>query len=206
MTALELASDLYGTLAARMHNSAAIERSWGFTSTIGEEGTTSVALGTALALTSLQSERVLLIDANWLSPALSGYAHATNRPDLDACLRSTARLPEALLTTRVPTLFLLPSRKLVSESPLGMLPALVAEATTLFRHVVVDLPPILRATALVMSWSAVLGQLAVVVRRDGTRRTALKRALEAVAPIREPALVLNGAKVDDHKGPAKLRR
>jgi Mrp family chromosome partitioning ATPase len=205
MSAIELASDLYGTIAARMHNSSAGERSWGFTSTTGEEGATSVALGTALALTSLQSERVLLIDANWLSPSLSAFARTTNRPDLDACLRSNARLPEALVPTRVPTLFLLTSRALATESPLGLLPAVVAEATAQFRHVLVDLPPILRATALVMSWAAVLGQFAVVVRRDKTRRAVLKRALETVAPIREPVVVLNGAKIDDHKGRAKQR-
>ena len=199
MTALESASDLYGTIAARMHNSAGMERSWGFTSTTGNEGTSSVALGTALALTSLQSERVLLIDANWLSPSLSTDAHATNRPDLDACLRSKARLPEALLATRVPTLYLIASRA-PSESPLGMLPALVAEATTQFRHIVVDLPPILRATALVMSWSAALGQVAVVVRRDATRRAELRRALEAIAPIREPVLIFNGARTSADKG------
>src|ERR1700687_241779 len=194
MTARESASDLYGTIAARMHNSAGLERSWGFTSTTGNEGTSSVALGTALALTSLQSERVLLIDANWMAPTLSNDAHATNRPDLDACLRSTVRLQDALLATRVPTLYLVPSHALASESPLGMLPALVAEATTLFRHVVVDLPPILRATALVMSWSAPLGQVAVVVCRDATRRAGLRRALEALAPIREPVLIFNGAR------------
>lgn len=205
MSELELVSELYGTIAARMNTAATSERSWGFTSTMGEEGVSSVVLGTGLALASLQSDRVLLIDANWLSRSLSADAHVATGPDLDACLRSRARLSDAVRPTRLPTVFLLPSRELSVESPLGMLSALLAEATTQFRHVLVDLPPILRATALVMSWSAILGQVAVVVRRGDTRRTVLRRALEAVAPIREPVMIFNAAGATEDKGNGRVR-
>ena len=182
---------LYDTLAARMHAAGGSTRTLGFTATTGGEGTSSVAIGTALAMASLQSEPVLLIDGNWLSPALTEGADTPEGPDLASCLHAPGQLSQSLVRCSQPTLFFLPSGRLTgAPASLGGLPALVAEAAANFRFVMVDLPPILAATALVMTWSALLDQLFVVVRRGTTRRHELRRAIAAITPITEPELIL----------------
>lgn len=190
MTDQIAAAKIYESLAARMQAATPPVRSWGFTSASGREGTSTTVLGTAIALTSLQSEPVLVIDANSLAPSLSQDARASGA-DLHACLRSRIPLAEALVAARVPNLFLLPSVTASSEPPLDRLATLLSDASTLCRYVLVDLPPILRAPAVVMSWASALAELVVVVDRSVTRGRFLKRALRELAPVRQPAVVLN---------------
>lgn len=184
---------LFGTLAARIHTASAKTRSWGFTCASGGEGTTTLATGTALALCSLQTEPVLLIDANWIGPALTQAAGADGERRLDTYLRSHIALSDVVMPTSIPTLALLPTRVVNEEIALDRIRALLNEASTQFRYVLVDLPPVLAATPVVLSWAANLDRMAVVVTRGLTRRAKMQRAIDTLAAVTQPALVLNRA-------------
>jgi Mrp family chromosome partitioning ATPase len=192
------ATRLYDTIAARIHATAGGPRTLGFTAADSAEGTTTVTLGVALALTTLQADPVLLVDANRISPRLSEYppAGVVSAP-LEDCLRGTAHLADAVVSSSTPSLFFLPTRASAGDPPLGALPGLLAQAKSRFRYVLVDLPPVPAAPAAVMSWSAILAQIFIVVQPRVTRRRMLQRAFETLAPVTRPALIVNGAEGSD---------
>lgn len=198
MSLEQTATRRYDTIAARIHATTGGPRTCGFTAADSAEGTTTVTLGIALALTTLQADPVLLVDANSISPRLSEYppAGVVSAP-LDDCLRGTAQLADAIVSSSTPSLFFLPTRISGGDPPLGALPGLIAHAKSRFRYVLVDLPPVPAAPAAVMSWSAVLAQIFIVVRPRLTRRRMLQRAFETLAPVTRPALIVNGAEGSD---------
>lgn len=191
MNARESLTTMFSLVAARIDSTSPGVRLVGFSGPLGGEGATTVAMGTAMALTALQTESILLVDANWHDPALTASARMSS-PGLAACLTGSP-LSEAVRPTKNPNLYLLPAGGGEIEPPLGELHALLNEAGTRFRYVLVDLPPVLVSPALVMSWSGLLDQLFLVVRSGSGRARPLRRAIEALAPISQPAMILNVA-------------
>jgi Mrp family chromosome partitioning ATPase len=184
----------YDTIAARIDTSAAHMETIGFTAVSGGEGTTTIALGTAIALAARQPEPVLLVDANWRAPAITEDSQAAGGSDLESCLRGTASLREAVVPSSIPTLFFLPTRERGSEPPLGTISTFFDEfRSSRFRYVLLDLPPVLNATASVMSWSAVLRRVFLIAARNRTRRRDLQSALDSLGPGCQPSIILSGA-------------
>lgn len=191
MTERDATSQLFSTVAARIHAAASEPHVIGFSGPLGGDGTTTVAMGTAIALTTLQTKSVLLIDANWADPALSTSSRATSSPGLLACLAG-ASLADALRPSSNPRLYLLPAGASDGEPQLGELRRLLKETSASFPYVLVDLPPVLVSTAIVLSWSGLLDRLFLVVRAGRGRGRPLRQAVDALAPITQPALILNG--------------
>ena len=184
---------LFDTIAARINASPEALRSLAFTGAVTGEGASTVALGTAAALGDVQSGPVLIIDANWIDHTVTDGAGARDAPGLTACLRGTVQARAAVISTAHRNVSLLPAGVENDRPPLGELPSMLALLERDFRYVVVDLPPVLTATALVISWNAVLARLFLVVRADSGRARLVRSALAALAPVTTPALILNAA-------------
>lgn len=147
------------------------------------DGVTRVAGLLAAALTRLEPQSVLLIDANSRRPALHSEFGVSMTPGLADVILDRADFDRAVQATAVPGLFLLPAG--VSEPDVSLFTSpcwrdLLHTAQRRFSYVVIDSAPILHYTH-----SALIAQsvnAVVVVMRAGERRRAelvqVKRLLE----------------------------
>jgi Mrp family chromosome partitioning ATPase len=186
------ASGAFDALASRIDSSGV--RMLGFTSALSGEGVSTVALGTALALASLRRDAVLLVDANWVQPSLTGDAHLGSAPGLADCLASDATVAAAARPGARARLWFLPvgDRQLARPS-LRALESFVAEGLDAFGAVVVDLPALLPAEHFVVPWPPVLDQLFVVLRDAATPLALVRQALAKLGSHGAAQLVLNRA-------------
>jgi protein-tyrosine kinase len=185
-------SAVFDGLAARAHASNTPARSFAVTSTLHGEGSTTVALGMALSLAGYDSSTTLLIDANWLRPALSAEAHRPEAPGLAECLRGELTLSAATFPAARRGLALLPAGQIGGElPPLGRLAAFMREAAGMFGTIVVDLPPVLVAPALVVPWANLVDQSYLVMHHAVTPVHLIRRALAELGTDKPPQLVLN---------------
>jgi Mrp family chromosome partitioning ATPase len=181
--------DPFDGLAARVR--FADLRTIGFTSSVFGEGTSTIALGTALSLASLGPAPVLLVDANWLQPSLTSDAGASSGRGLAEVLRGDVELSEVVVPTgRSRLAFLAAGDTTEGKPPLGALPSLLDRALSCFGSIVVDLPPALVGESMVLPWAASLQQLFVVVRSGMTPLALARRAVEEIA-VERPQVVLN---------------
>lgn len=188
---------MFDTIAARINTSSGGARSIGFTGAVAGEGVSTVALGTAAALANVQSGPILFVDANQIDRGVTIDAAALDAPGLVGCLRGTVQARAAVIATAQPNIFLLPAGLAEDRTPLGELTPVLNSLLNDFRYVVVDLPPVLAATALVTSWSALLDRLFLVTRADTGRVRLVRTALAALRPVTTPALILNAAERED---------
>jgi Mrp family chromosome partitioning ATPase len=166
-------------------------RTIGFTSSVFGEGTSTIALGTALSLASLGPTPVLLVDANWLQPSLTADAGAASERGLAEVLRGDAELSDVVVPTGRPRLtFLAAGGTSEERPPLGALPSLLDRALSCFGSIVVDLPPALVGGSMVLPWAASLQQLFIVVRAGLTPLALARRAVDEIS-VERPQVVLN---------------
>jgi Mrp family chromosome partitioning ATPase len=185
-------SAIFDGLAARAHAGNAQARSFAITSTLHGEGSTTVALGMALSLAGYDQSAVLLVDANWLRPALSEEARRPEAAGLAEYLRGELTLSAAVFEAARPGLWLLPAGQLgTGLPPLGRLSTFLDEAAKRFGKIVVDLPPVLVAPGLVVPWTGVVDQSYLVMRHAVTPVHLIRRALVELGTDRAPQLVLN---------------
>jgi Mrp family chromosome partitioning ATPase len=188
-------NDLFDEIAARLHAAPERLRVVAFTSAVFAEGTSTLALGTAMTLAKMQSEAVLLVDANWLQPSLSADFGAKSRPGLAEIIRGEGRLADVVVATTRPSLGILPvGRTNLGELRLDGLSSMLTEARKRCRYVIIDLPPILASMALVLPWTSAVDQLFVVVRSEATPIGIVRDALARLEPSATPAFILNAVR------------
>jgi len=145
------------------------------TSARPEEGksSTSYSLGVQLSDTG---RRVLLIDADMRKPSF--VVSEDDRIGLSTLLTSDTSLTEHVVKTTSPNLFLLPSGPIPPNPANIILPArldaILANARSLFDHVIIDAPPVARFADAVLLSSCSDGVLFTL--ESGKTRTALARA------------------------------
>ena len=183
----------FDTVGARAHVDAASKRTIAVTSTIRKEGTSTVALGTALSFAAFDaSASVLLIDANWLSPSLTERSGRGSARGLAEWLRDDYLLDRAIIETERHGLSFLPAGQAAGEPPpLGRLRALLDFARKEFAKIVIDLPPAMVAPALVVPWADIVDQTYLVVRRNATPVALIRKAMAEIGTQRPPQLILN---------------
>ena len=168
-----------------LSSAAENQRSLLVTSAGPEDGKTAVAVN--LAVTVAQSgRRVLLVDANFRRPALHTAFNAQNHDGLSNVLVGQKPLAEAVVTTDVNLLDILPSGP-IPPNPVELLSSkymqdLIADASKQYDQIIFDGPP-----ALLVSDPLVLGSLVdatiIVCHAQNNSRGALLRTrdqLEAV--------------------------
>ena len=191
MSAGDPITRMFDGLASRID--AAGYRTVGFTSALLGEGVSTIALGTAVSLATLRQETVLLVDANWLQPTLTGDAHLDGDPGLAECLAEKSELQRVLRpASRARVAFLPVGDRSVARPALRGLSSFLLGVAPTFETVVVDLPPILAGESFVLPWLALLDQVVIVLRELATPAPVLRQALERLGTA-SPHVVVNRA-------------
>src|SRR5437773_2055324 len=189
MSAGDPITRMFDGLASRID--AAGYRTVGFTSALLGEGVSTIALGTAVSLATLRQETVLLVDANWLQPTLTGDAHLDGDPGLAECLAEKSELHRVLRpASRARVAFLPVGDRSVARPALRGLSSFLLGVAPTFETVVVDLPPILAGESFVLPWLALLDQVVIVLRELATPAPVLRQALERLGTA-SPHVVVN---------------
>lgn len=170
---------------------AAGARNVGFTSTLSGEGTSTIAIGTALALVEMRQDKVLLVDGNWLRPALTADARQESAPGLADYLARKVALADAVRSVDGSGLDFLPIGDRAAARPtLRGLAALLTNDVARYQSVLIDLPPVLAGEAYVLPWATLLDHLFVVLREAATPLPLVRQALGKIG-IATPQIVLN---------------
>ena len=161
-------------------------RSVVITSTAPGEGKTVVATNLAIALAEA-GQRVLVIDADLRRPRVHIVFDKPQEPGLSNLLVGSAKSSEAVRTTTVSGLWMMPAG-LLPPDPAALLGSkrfkdLLGSLSQHFDWVVVDTPPVLAASDSSVVAHLVTGVL-FVVGADMTSRQAGKRALEQLDHVR----------------------
>lgn len=183
---------------------AGMPRSIVVTSAAPGEGKSTLAANLAF-IASLAGKDVVLVDADLRRPVLADVMGVAATPGLSDVLTGSVDLEDALQPIPGERVTVLASGTLPrSPSELLGAPAMRELITALeqrFDLVVIDTAPVLPVTdALVVGVNT--GGVVVVARLAQTRRTALRRTVDAVHGVRAPLLgvVANGAIEEDDKG------
>ena len=176
-------------IASRIDASGA--RSVGFTSTLAGEGTSTIALGTALALAELRQEKVLLVDANWIRPSLTSDAHQDSALGLADHLARRTDLSKAIRSLGRSHLEFLPigDRDAARPTLRGLATFLTTDVAR-FPTVLIDLPPVLTGEMYVLPWASLLDPLFVVLREAATPLPLVRQALGKIG-LGTPEIILN---------------
>jgi Mrp family chromosome partitioning ATPase len=167
-------------------------RSVAFTGALLGEGASTIALGTALALTALRRGSVLLVDANWLQPSLTADADLEAAPGLADHLAHQADLDAVIRPASGPRPAFLPIGDRTAARPtLRALAAFLATDLPAFQTVLIDLPPVLTGEPYVLPWATLVDQLFVVLREAATPLPLVRQALERIGLATPPQIVLN---------------
>ncbi len=143
------------------------------------EGTSTVAVGLALTLAQRSGLRVLLVDANFRSPALAKRLHVEAAGGFAGALAGQASLDGRLAETDTPNLALVPaglaaagSARLLSGPRFAVL---LDELAAMGDLIIFDAPPVLPyADALTLA--SKVDRVILVTQTDRTQRGHLERA------------------------------
>ena len=155
------------------------------TSAQAGEGKTSLAVSLALSLAEPGS-RVLLVDGDVQGPQVARLLKLKPPHDLRDALSGKHPVSECATNSGVPGLDVLVAR-INGHSSRGVLNSrsaarVIAEAATLYDHVVIDSPPALGA-ADALSWAHVADGVIVASLVGGSNRTAMKLACQRLCSV-----------------------
>ena len=141
------------------------------------EGTSTVAAGLARILAGRL--RVLLVDANFRSPALGDFLHSEASAGLVDVLAGRVELERVITETSVPDLRLVAAGAVDAESPrllrTARLPAIMDQLAAAADVVILDAPPIMPyADALTLA--SKVERVVIVTHAEHTQRGHLERA------------------------------
>lgn len=149
------------------------------TSAVSGEGKTNLASSLAISLARASHERVLLVDGDMRDPDLHEIFDVACGPGLAEVLSRECSLDDAIRTTEMRKVELLPAGDLrVSPHYLlrgGAFESLLAEVKRRYRYVVVDSPPVLSASESVVLAHACDG-VVICTRCDYSRSPQLRSA------------------------------
>jgi polysaccharide biosynthesis transport protein len=179
-------------------------KSFVVTSAVPLEGKTSNALNLAIVLGQL-GRRVLLVDADLHRPHIHEVLNISNQVGLVSVLAVQTDLDEAIQSTHIPNVSVLPAGPLAPD-PSGLLQSdamkrFVASAAGTFDHVVFDSPPVLAVTDAVLISNLTAGAI-LCVRAGATSREKVAQARDELLRGRVSILgvLLNSLKDDARTG------
>jgi capsular exopolysaccharide synthesis family protein len=191
-----IASEQFRLLATRLQQLQQSRRfkSVLLTSALAGEGKSLVIANLAVSLAQGGQQRVLVVDADLRKPGLSPLFKLNGSIGLREWYQTNRPISE--VTYRVPdvNVWVLPAGQAIVD-PLELLKSsriadVVTSLTAVFDWVLIDSPPLLP-----LADAEILSRLCdgtmIVVRREKSPKTALKQALERVAPSKMTGLLLN---------------
>lgn len=164
-----------------------LRRTFLFTSALPSEGKTFTCSNYAITCAQL-GVTTLLIDADLRKPAISRlFFNESKKPGLSDCLAGHATLDEAICTSEIEKLSILPAGSL-APNPAELLASsefshLLEQALQKYDRIVIDTAPI-NAVSDTLILTPHVQSICLVVRAAYTPRAAVQRALKMLADIK----------------------
>jgi len=185
------------------------------TSTIPEEGKTTVSANLATILARKQQPKILLLDGDLRRPSLSKQFGLGKLPGLSEWLHGEPRPIAHIYRLEGPNLWFLPSGR-PPENPLelmqsGRLSNLMEQLAAWFDWIVIDSPPVL-PLADTSVWARLADGILLVTREGTTKRRPLQSGLQALEQSKLLGAIVNSSASTDHTnyyyryGPAAARK
>jgi receptor protein-tyrosine kinase len=191
-----IASEQFRLLATRLQQLQQSRKlkSLLLTSALAGEGKSLVIANLAVSLAQGGRQRVLVVDADLRKPGLSSIVEVDGRPGLREWHQTSRPISDFICRVADINVWVLPAGQTIVD-PLELLKSsriadIVTSLTAMFEWVLIDSPPLLPlADAEIIS--RICDGTMIVVRRDKSPKSALKQALERVAPSKLTGLLLN---------------
>ena len=170
------------------------------TSTIPQEGKSTVSGNLACALARRTQQRTLLIEGDVRRPSLSQMFGLGRIPGICECLQGERDLKKSVYRLEGPGLWFLPAG-IAPKNPLellqsGKLSAMMEPLTTWFDWIIIDSPPVM-PLADTSVWMRLADGILLVVRQGITEKRQLQRGLDALEPKKMIGALLNGSRRSD---------
>lgn len=164
------------------------------TSTVAQEGKSTIASNLACTLAKGAAKSVLLLDGDLRRPALANAFGISASPGLSEYLRRKSDTTSVIYRLEHPGLWILPSGD-TPDHPLELLQsprlsALMQTIGELFEWVIIDSPPFL-PLADASIWERWADGVIVVARQGTSRKRMLQKGLEAIDPQKLLCALLN---------------
>jgi len=173
------------------------------TSTIPQEGKSTIAGNLACALSHASDERVLLAEGDLRRPSLARMFGIDAVPGICDCLREEGSSLKNLYRLEDAGLWILPAGKTPSN-PLGLLqsprlPALMDRLAEYFDWIIIDSPPVLPLADASILMRIVDGIL-LVTRIGTTEKRQLEKGLEALDSTKMLGALVNSSAESAYSG------
>jgi capsular exopolysaccharide synthesis family protein len=171
------------------------------TSTIPEEGKSTVAANLATILARRQQPKILLLEGDLRRPSLATQFGLGKIPGLSEWLQGESRPIQHIYRLEGPNLWLLPAGR-PPENPLelmqsGRLSELLKQLSTWFDWIIIDSPPIL-PLADTSVWARLADGILLVTREGTTKKRMLQQGLQALEQTKLLGAVVNSSANTDH--------
>jgi capsular exopolysaccharide synthesis family protein len=171
------------------------------TSTIPEEGKSTVAANLATILARRQQPKILLLEGDLRRPSLAKQFGLGKLPGLSEWLHGEPRTIKDIYRLEGPNLWFLPAGR-PPENPLelmqsGRLSGLMNQLSAWFDWIIIDSPPIL-PLADTSVWARLADGILLVTREGTTKKRMLQRGLQAVEQSKLLGAVVNSSANTDH--------
>ena len=171
------------------------------TSTIPEEGKSTVSANLATILARRQQPKILLLEGDLRRPSLAKQFGLGSLPGLSEWLKGEPRAIQDIYRLEGLNLWFLPAGR-PPENPLelmqsGRLSQLLNQLSAWFDWIVIDSPPIL-PLADTSVWARLADGILLVTREGTTKRRMLQRGLQALEQSKLLGAVVNSSANTDH--------
>lgn len=171
------------------------------TSTIPQEGKTTISANLACTLSRSTQQKILLIEGDVRRPALSQIVGLKGSPGICEWLRGDQKLTNCIYFLEEAGIWVMPAGS-SPQNPLEVLQstklnALMAQVAEWFDSVVIDSPPVL-PLADTSVWMRLADGIILVVRQGITEKKQLQKGLEAMDPQKLIGALLNCSKTSAH--------
>jgi capsular exopolysaccharide synthesis family protein len=171
------------------------------TSTIPQEGKTTVAANLACTLARSTGQKILLIEGDIRRPALSSMLGLTGIPGISEWLRGEQKLANCIYQIADAGIWVMPAGA-SPQNPLEVLQssklnALMAQLSEWFDTVLIDSPPVL-PLADTSVWMRLADGILLVARQGVTEKKQLQKGLEAIDPQKLLGALLNCSESSAH--------
>jgi capsular exopolysaccharide synthesis family protein len=171
------------------------------TSTIPEEGKSTVAANLATILARRQQPKILLLEGDLRRPSLCKQFGLGRIPGLSEWLHGEPRTIKDIYRLEGPNLWLLPAGR-PPDNPLelmqsGRLSELLNQLSGWFDWIIIDSPPIL-PLADTSVWARLADGILLVTREGITKKRMLQRGLQALEQSKLLGAVVNSSANTDH--------
>jgi capsular exopolysaccharide synthesis family protein len=171
------------------------------TSTIPEEGKSTISGNLAATLARKQKQKILLLEGDLRRPSLCHQFGLGKLPGLSEWLQGDPGPITNMYHLEGPGFWLLPAGQ-PPENPLelmqaGRLSELMDRLTAWFDWIVIDSPPVLPLADTTV-WTRLADGILLVAREGTTQKRQLIRGLQALEQSKLLGVVLNSSKNTDH--------